>query len=234
MPLEISDSIDMIVATQEGRLQLVITDSGETSDPNIRLRLFQEKITSYDAYLNGKSFAAEHPGKHIADCDVVVMTRTAPTEAMLKLSAVTGPLIFRTFNPEDNRTNAPSPVDQTPVAPSSPTSMLFKASMKNDFNLMKDAVDQGAQLANPDMLGLYPIHYAVHHGNVEMLEYIFSRGVGFPEKTAGGRSLWINARAKGFTRIEEILVSHGAKPGFGDRLVAWWMKLKEKMSAGQD
>jgi|GEM_PF-5915532 hypothetical protein len=234
MPLENSDCIDMIVATQEGRLQLVITDSGETSAPERRLQLFQEKVKTYAAYLSGKSFEAEHPGKHIADCDIVAMTRIAPTDALLKLSTITGPLIFKMFNPEDNRVNAPSTAAQNPSATSSPSSLLFKASAKNDFNLLKSAVNQGAQLTSPDPLGLFPIYYAVHHGNVEMLEYIFSCGAGFPEKTVGGRSLWINAHAKGFTRIEEILVSHGVKPGFSDRLVAGWMKLKAKMSAGQD
>lgn len=222
----------MIVETQEGRLQLVITDSGETGDPAIRLRLFQEKIKTYDSYLNTKSFASEHPDKHISDCDIVVMARIAPTEEMLKLSAVTGPLIFQTFNPEDHRESAPSPADETPSAPSSPNSMLFKASVKNDLSLMKSAVDQGAQLANPDLLGLYPLHYAVHHGNVEMLEYIFSSGAGFPEETAGGRSLWTNAHAKGFTRIEELLVNHGVKPRFGDRFMAWVIKIRSKMIDG--
>jgi hypothetical protein len=47
MPLEDTQVIDFGGTTKDGGLELVITDSGVTSDPAKRLQLLQEKLRSY-------------------------------------------------------------------------------------------------------------------------------------------------------------------------------------------
>ena len=148
MPLEATDYVDIITSSPDGRIQLVITDSGITTDPDERLRLLVEKAKTYVTYIRSDSFTKEHPGKGIDDCDIVVMTRFPPTESMSSIQ-VPGILVtFKEFDPETERAKqSQEPVEQTEKE-LKPASLLFKASLKNDLDLMKEAVQKGAQEPN--------------------------------------------------------------------------------------
>ncbi len=61
MPLEDVKSIDIALTDAAGNPQLVITDSGETRDPEQRLQLLLAKLTTYLRYIFSEEFAKEHP-----------------------------------------------------------------------------------------------------------------------------------------------------------------------------
>ncbi len=229
MPLEATDYVDIITGSPDGRIQLVITDSGITTDPDERLRLLVAKVQTYVTYIRSDSFKAEHPGKGIDDCDIVVMTRFGPTESMSSIQVPGISVTFTEFDPEAERAKrSKEPVEQTQKE-LKPSTLLFKASLKNDLDLMKEAVEKGAQINQPNAMGLFAIEYAVHFDNVEMLEYLFASGAEFPDKTFGGKVLWVSAHVKGYTKVKEILVRQGCKPGFGDKLSAILVRLKTFM-----
>ncbi len=229
MPLEATDYVDIITGSPDGRIQLVITDSGITTDPDERLRLLVEKVKTYVTYIRSDSFKEEHPGKGIDDCDIVVMTRIRPTESMSSIQVPGISVTFKEFDPEAERAKkSKEPVKETQKE-LKPSSLLFMASVKNDLDLMKEAVEKGAQINQPNPTGQFPIEYAVYFGNSEMLEYLFASGAKFPDKTFGGKVLWVSAHAKGYTKVKEILVRQGYEPGFGDKLSAILIRFKTFM-----
>jgi len=234
MPLEVTDCVDIIKESPDGRIQLVITDSGITTDSDERLKLLVEKIRTYVTYIRSDSFSDENPGKCIDDCDIVVMTRFPPTESMSSIQVPGISMTFKEFDPETERAKqTKEPVTQTEKE-LKPSSLLNRASLKNDLDLMKEAVDKGAPINAPNPMGLFPIEFAVYFGNSEMLEYLFASGAKFPDKTLEGRALWVSAHAKGYTKIKEILVRQGCKPGFGDRISAILVRFKKFMQKKND
>lgn len=87
--LEESDSIDMMVTSQDGKLLLVITDAGLTTDEDQRLALLASKLRTYVSYVWGKQFAVDHPQKKPSEVVIQVMCAMPPTPRMQSLTAVT-------------------------------------------------------------------------------------------------------------------------------------------------
>ncbi len=86
--LEETDRIDMEAKGEDGKIMLVITDSGMTSDPKERISLFFEKLKTYVAYVMSGDFKKEHPGLTTKDVKILVMCRIPPTEQMAKITQV--------------------------------------------------------------------------------------------------------------------------------------------------
>jgi len=59
-----------------------------------------------------------------------------------------------------------------------------------------------------------------------MLDFPVASGAKLPNRTIGGRTLWVSARAGGLTEIEEFLISQGVRPGLADGFWAFLLKLK--------
>jgi len=57
--LEDAEQIDIITQANDGKLILVITDAGITTDPDDRFAKLIEKLKTYVGYLTGQSFKAE-------------------------------------------------------------------------------------------------------------------------------------------------------------------------------
>jgi len=117
MALEDQTTIDMISKPDaEGKICLVITDAGVTTDPDVRFELLTNKLQAYaSAVLNG-DLAMDYPDKQPSDFFIRVVCANPPTEAMKNISSVGQsenpmPVVFETWNPAN--TDA---ADETPPA----------------------------------------------------------------------------------------------------------------------
>lgn len=109
MTLEESYRIDIVTKTDEGKISLVITDAGLTTDPQERFAKLIAKLKAYVGYVMGKSFQDDHPGMSTQDVMIVVMCKTPPTEQMQEITQVTPsgdphnsiPVVFQVFAGKD-------------------------------------------------------------------------------------------------------------------------------------
>jgi hypothetical protein len=85
MPLEDLSVIDMMFR-KDGRLVLVITDSGVTSDPAQRERLMKAKLNLYAHALAQDEFQQEHPDFRTAK--IRVTCAAAPEESLRAIAGV--------------------------------------------------------------------------------------------------------------------------------------------------
>jgi hypothetical protein len=90
MPLEDPHVID-IITSKDGRLQLVITDAGVTTDPRMRLALYRAKLDAYAMYVDSPEFAAAHPNFARADVSIEIICATPPPPEMVALTGVNPP-----------------------------------------------------------------------------------------------------------------------------------------------
>lgn len=88
MPLEHTDVLDLVSQTPEGDLQLVITDSGLTRDPDRRYRLLVEKATQYLAFALSPDFRQRFPGVPLTRVVILVLCHDEPTPAMRTFTRV--------------------------------------------------------------------------------------------------------------------------------------------------
>jgi hypothetical protein len=91
MPIEDAGTIDMATTDASGKLQLVITDSGVTRDPEKRFELLLAKLTTYLRYVFSPGFAEEHPQLRPESVDIVVICALPPTERMKGITEVRHP-----------------------------------------------------------------------------------------------------------------------------------------------
>jgi hypothetical protein len=250
MPLEDSSIVDLVAHRPDGRLQLIITDSGAVTDEERRRALLAAKVEGYRAYVRSPEFAAGYPGRTARDCEIVVKCRVPPSKRMLSVGDVPSPddptasipITFEVFDPWSDagklsdaaKPNAaiesPREPGRLPAAAGTPAQMkLFKATLKNDFALAKEAVAEGADVNVMNVVGQHALTVAVLHDNTEMVSWLFERGATFPPYTVGGRTLWISANAKRNEEIKALLVKHGARPKWiVDRLLTYFLRWKRK------
>ena len=88
MPLEDPTVIDMAARTPDGGVNLLITDSGQTTDPDQRLAMLVEKLRAYMMYVNSEEFAHDHVDVPLDKVTIVVACAEPPTDAMLQIDAV--------------------------------------------------------------------------------------------------------------------------------------------------
>lgn len=80
--LEAADVIDMITKDGDGRLNMVVVDSGMIEDEHERLLLLGRKLGSYVQYCLDDAFAERHPGVSIEAVRFLVVCATPPTPGM--------------------------------------------------------------------------------------------------------------------------------------------------------
>src|SRR5882724_12513629 len=119
MPLENLEAIDLITQTPEGKICLVITDSGVTTDPEARLELLIKKLKRYAGEVLGGGLAEEYPGTQPRDFIIRVVCANPPTQAMLEITSVGKlekqmPVVYEMFNLGEDESNPSSaPTDET-------------------------------------------------------------------------------------------------------------------------
>ncbi len=89
MPLEDTDSIDMGLEPTPGKIQLVITDAGITTDPEERMKLFMEKLKTYVGFIMSPRFKTDYPNIQPKDVSISVVCKNPPTEKMAAITQVT-------------------------------------------------------------------------------------------------------------------------------------------------
>lgn len=87
--MEILDCIDMILAPdRDGKVCLVITDAGMTTDPDKRNALFREKVRNYFGAVVDGHFKKEYPKLKTPDFHIKVISTTPPTPEMYELHSI--------------------------------------------------------------------------------------------------------------------------------------------------
>jgi hypothetical protein len=128
MAIENVTTIDIISKPNaEGKVWLIITDAGLTTDPDTRFELLAKKLQGYaNAVLNGE-LAMECPDQKPGDFSIRVVCALPPTEAMLKITSVGQsanqiPVFFGVWNPGNpNAAEVPSPAGATTASEPTPS-----------------------------------------------------------------------------------------------------------------
>jgi hypothetical protein len=105
MPIEDPNSID-IITRPPGQLALLITDSGQTRDPETRLTMFRAKLETYVRYVENPEFTKTHAVAR----DQVLIVLVSQLEATPEMKGITSvslaeggirlPVIFDRFDEE--------------------------------------------------------------------------------------------------------------------------------------
>jgi hypothetical protein len=136
MALENVTTIDIISKPNaEGKVCLIITDAGLTTDPDARFELLAKKLQGYaNAVVNGE-LAMECPDQQPGDFFIRVVCAHPPTEAMLKITSVGQtanqiPVSFGVWNPDNpNAADAPSPEVATTTSGPAPSSFPWQRAL---------------------------------------------------------------------------------------------------------
>jgi len=116
-------------------------------------------------------------------------------------------------------TPAPSSTAGAASLQSGPASELALAISKNDLGKVKSLIDGDPKLiSSKGLMGLTPIHLASSGGNVEILEYLISKGANVNDKDEQGNTPLHNAAGQGQIKAMEILIAKGAELEARNRL----------------
>lgn len=89
MPLEDPDVIDIILRPDaDGKVCLIITDAGVTTEPARRYALFREKVINYCTAVIEGHFKQEYPDLNTPDFYIKVISAHPPTPEMYAMSVV--------------------------------------------------------------------------------------------------------------------------------------------------
>jgi hypothetical protein len=87
MPLEDLDTFDMVLQPDpEGRVALVITDTGLTTDPQARVGLLRQKVSNYFGAVVAGHFKEQFPKLKTSNFYIKVVAFTAPTPEMFEIT----------------------------------------------------------------------------------------------------------------------------------------------------
>ncbi len=89
MPLEDPDVIDIVLRPDaDGKVCLIITDAGVTTEPARRYALFREKVINYCTAVIDGHFKPEYPDLNTPDFYIKVISAHPPTPEMYAMSVV--------------------------------------------------------------------------------------------------------------------------------------------------
>ncbi len=234
MPLEDPSAIDIVAKTKDGRILLIITDAGLTTDPEERLELLQAKLKAYVAYAIGPEFSEDYPNVDCSKVGLHVICNTEPTEEMKDITAVCArtdrsyefPLTYevdtRDEIPAGVRTEEPEKRESNPLQERLVGSILLGIA-----DNVKDALEKGADVNHVDALGC-PLQYAVGKGDAAIVSLLLDRGAKWPKNSFGGRILWISAKAEGYSEVVTVLEAHGVVPKLIDRFFVLLARLRRR------
>ena len=87
---------------------------------------------------------------------------------------------------------------------------LFRAARDGNLNQVQGALCNGAYINNHDYLGFTPLHYAVGHGQTEIVKLLLNTGTEVNAQSNTGATPLHEAAHKGHTPIAELLLTAGA------------------------
>ena len=86
--LEDPTTVDFITKSDDGKISLIITDSGMTTNEEERLKFLKANLFNYLNFIVSEDFAAEYPGVRPSDVAITVICATKPTPQMTELTYV--------------------------------------------------------------------------------------------------------------------------------------------------
>src|SRR6478672_6308531 len=90
MPLEDLTCIDLVLKPgEDGKVGLVITDAGITTDPEQRYELFLKKVQGYVSCILSGQFDSTDPGRKPSDFYILLTSVNPATPQMQLIKAVT-------------------------------------------------------------------------------------------------------------------------------------------------
>ncbi len=88
MPLENPNVIDMITKPKNGKLELVVTDAGVTTEPRERFEKLLSKLKTYVNWVLSDDFKKDYAGVKPRNVTITVLCANEPTPQMKQLSAI--------------------------------------------------------------------------------------------------------------------------------------------------
>ncbi len=88
MPIENPNAIDIVAQPAPDALNLLITDSGQTSEPSARMRLFKAKLLGYMRYIASPRFEQDYPEVNRAKVAIVLVSRFEATPEMKEIEGM--------------------------------------------------------------------------------------------------------------------------------------------------
>jgi len=115
--------------------------------------------------------------------------------------------------------------------PANPNIRLLSAALSNRLEKARAAIDDGADVNWVSAIGYSPLSAAVQHGNRAIVETLLEHGARFPDETVGGRTLWVEARSRGYEEVASVLRRRGVHPHASDHVTAFidrWRRRRER------
>lgn len=88
VPIEDASTIDIVTEPSPGKVCLVITDAGITTDERERMECFVTKLRTYVGYVMSPQFQNKYPDITPKDVSISVVCRIPPTQQMAAVTQV--------------------------------------------------------------------------------------------------------------------------------------------------
>lgn len=95
------------------------------------------------------------------------------------------------------------------MTPKQLNAQLFSAVGANDIELVKEYLEQGADVMARNRWGSTPLHWAAFNGHTQIVELLIEKGANVNAKGIGGYLPRRLAAERGYTKIVELLKQHG-------------------------
>jgi len=231
MSLEFQDEIDIVSELQDGRVCLVLTDAGITTDPGQRIAALSEKLKTYLSYATSPEFAKTCPGKTWQDVFIQIVSNNPPPPELDGLSRIrsrnTEPIIeipveWMVFDPEaqPRAPVSPDPSDDAEsVDPAQRQAfMLCMVIMLHDAASVAQFLAEGADPLRPVYEGRSSLMVAAVSGHVGILRQVIDAIPDFTPRLM--RQVWLLAMAESHADAARLIEQRGYRPTLVDRL-AW-------------
>jgi len=95
--------------------------------------------------------------------------------------------------------------------------LLYKAVVDGDVIAVSKAVQQGADINQPDKYGITLLNHAVNFNQKKMVEYLIQAGAKVNQTDESGWSPLLVAATYGYTEIAQLLLKYQADPELADK-----------------
>ena len=240
MPLEEPGRIDIITKSENGGINLIITDAGITVEPQERFEKLRTKLANYVRYVGSEAFRTNHPGVSPETVSIQVISKNEPTEQMRQIEfvasdaapAIRVPVSFQVLSEETMRQSREqsSGTAASATKERAPFNRLISGCLSGDKEEVRKALDDGAD-PNQKFMDQALVAYAGFGGHLEIVKLLVDRGARLAD--GSGQVLWMYAKLNGhrdvaaFVRQEGIPISVFTHIGLlicRIRQLAKWMK----------
>ncbi len=231
MSLEFQNEIDIVSELQDGRVCLVLTDAGITTDPSQRVAALSVKLKTYLNYATSQQFETTCPGKTWRDVFIQILSKNPPPpefDGMYRIRSMnTEPVVeipveWTVFDPEAQPRAPVSPDPSDDAEWGDPAEkhalMLYSAIMLHDVASVAQSLAEGADPLRPVHEGHSSLMVAAMSGHVGILKQVIDAVPDFTPRLM--RQAWLLAMAESHADSARLVEQRGYRPTLVDRL-AW-------------